>query len=320
MLRATTQSTLVLLAMASSLEFCNVAASQPLSCPSFSLRTPKLTTQAGTEVAQYALGGSMRATQPASLVSSYINATGPGGFIFFYNPSRYPAFMSGVRESCQNLDHRRATYIASGGHERTQAGMENRLSQIAASVGSDVPLDCFVIEYVQVTELDNDRQEPGEGLAATLRIAQQWKQEGRIRHIGISTHSHVAGAVMAAHPAVDVLLLRYSMSHRTEAEELSLPASLRSGIPVIAFTTTRWGRHTHGHAAWHDAAPTDGECATWALRHPAVAVVLHSATDPLQLYQTLTQLEQAHPMSEAAYKRWRTYGDLDWRGDGFDAA
>ena len=40
----------------------------------------------------------------------------------------------------------------------------------------------------------------------------------------------------------DALVLRYNMSHKVAAESLSLPRALENGVPVVAFTTTRWNR------------------------------------------------------------------------------
>ena len=98
----------------------------------------------------------------------------------------------------------------------------------------------------------------------------------------------------------DALVLRYNMSHKVAAESLSLPRALENGVPAVAFTTTRWNRllqqrcpttsENKDDDARDDVAITSADCIEFALRHPAVEAVLHSARDEDELREALSPL------------------------------
>jgi hypothetical protein len=260
----------------------------------------RLSTKSGVPVCRYGLGGAARSVQPSGLPPLYRDGLAQDGyphgapFLFYYNPNRYPAFLDGVREVCAS--NREDVYVASGGTDRDPASLDQRLSDALDKCGGGY-LDAFVLEYVCPEELavgvyDPDplqRLEPGPDLEGALDHVRDWVSMGQVRHIGISTHSHVAGGVMARHPSVDLLLLRYGISHKQAAEEVSLPAAREHGKPVIAFTTTRWNALQEGAGVegWPEAYwPTTGECLSFPLRSrssPPVEVVLHSARDEVEL-------------------------------------
>ena len=122
--------------------------------------------------------------------------------------------------------------------------------------------------------------------------------------------------MLADTDGIDTVMLRYNMSHKDAAEQLSFPACTRREKPVLAFTTTRWNSLQEGHIEWNDDAPTTGECISFALaERPPVEVVLHSARDEDELTEAL---EGCQYMSSEETSKWRSYGNLDWNRDGFD--
>mmetsp|Transcript_9892 Transcript_9892/g.19220 ORF Transcript_9892/g.19220 Transcript_9892/m.19220 type:complete len:484 (-) Transcript_9892:34-1485(-) len=219
----------------------------------------------------------------------------------------------------------------------------------------------------------------GPELERAIQHVRLYVAEGKVRYVMASTHSHVVGAVLASTslpytaattneskatrestngndednnnhdlkttkhtPAVDALMLRYNLSHKAAAESLSLPCALRYDIPVLAFTTTRWNR------LQKDVSISSSDCVKFALQHPAVEVVLHSARDEKELEETLFPLMMAASssssssstalndgsgssngcctnsmtwISEEEYERLRLYGneEMEWnQDDGFD--
>lgn len=287
-------------------------------------------TVSGFPVCRYALGGAARSQQPSSLPSLYYdilsseettadnNRTFPKGapFYFYYNPHRYPAFMSGIEEVCsQNSRRRQDLFIASGGTERSHQDMEERLKDALEKCGGDY-LDLFILEYICPYEVDSNKKILKTNVLEAIQQAQSWKDKGRIRYIGASTHSHRVGGVLATMDEIDTVMLRYSMSHKDAAEHLSFPACACRDKPVLAFTTTRWNSMQEGHIEWNEDAPSTGECISFALAcQPPVEVALHSARDEDELREAL---EGCREMSPDEIKTWRSYGDLDWTRDGFD--
>lgn len=281
-------------------------------------------TASGLPVCRYSLGGAARSTQPSGLPSKYYDLLRgqaddklfPNGapFYFYYNPHRYPAFMSGIQDLCQTDSVRKNVFVASGGTERSHDEMEERLQDALDKCGGEY-LDLFILEYVCPYELTDGT--PNEELQDAIDQANEWKQQGRVRYVGASTHSHQVGAALAENKGIDTLMLRYGMSHKDAAEKLSFPACSKNEKPVLAFTTTRWNSLQDGHMEWNEGAPTHSDCISFAItKRPPVEVVLHSAREEDELEESLKGLRE--DMSQEKSKKWREFGDLDWNRDGFD--
>lgn len=282
------------------------------------------------------MGGAARSTQPASLAALYCqllqhnNKAAP--FFFYYNPHRYPAFLSGIHQVLEQQTPRNDVFVASGGTDRSPTALNQRLMDALQHCGGEY-LDLFVVEYVCPEELtttksvvsdsdDNtplhERLQAGPQLNQALAHLQGLVQTGQIRHVAISTHSHLVGAVLARHEAVEALLLRYGPSHCQAAEQLSLPAARHYRKPAVAFTTTRWNAllAAKDNDDTSGPAPTASDCLSFALSAGAeVEVVLHSARDEQELHHAVQNLrinlndDQIQTLREYG-RTWET-SDLD---------
>eukprot|EP00534_Pseudo-nitzschia_fraudulenta_P008052 CAMPEP_0201149360 /NCGR_PEP_ID=MMETSP0851-20130426/10667_1 /ASSEMBLY_ACC=CAM_ASM_000631 /TAXON_ID=183588 /ORGANISM="Pseudo-nitzschia fraudulenta, Strain WWA7" /LENGTH=372 /DNA_ID=CAMNT_0047425737 /DNA_START=193 /DNA_END=1311 /DNA_ORIENTATION=+ len=351
-------------------------AGSPVPSPREWFSTNAMTSKSGLPVCRYALGGSARSTQQESLVQDYCEtvlrgfgdaSTSTSGisndergsttttvapFLFYYNPHRYPDLMRGIRELSSGGGAggltREDVFLASGGTDRSDAGMDERLSDALGHSGREY-LDLFVLEYVQPGEVGDA------GFLRALQRARSWVRDGKIRYVGASTHSHVVGAWMGslarsegddresdndkestAAPILDAMMLRYNMAHKHAAEHYSFPACAKAGIPVMAFTTTRWNRLQEGHPDWNNGddessssnrpkrPPTTPECLSFALQPNneewPVEIVLHSARDREELNESVPCLLPATTEAvQEAKSSWREYGDLEWNDiDDFD--
>lgn len=306
--------------MASLLSFFSTAAVMAAIIPSRSALTvlpvtDVFTSVSGLPVCRYALGGAARSNQPQSLVSAYLEEVGEdkAPFCFYYNPNRYPAFMRGVEDACSSPRRRRDLFVVGGGTSRSAEGMERRLRECLARCGGGW-LDMFVLEYVCPGEEDDDDGD----LDEALRTARDWVDRGLVRRVAASTHSHAVGATLATRDGLDALFLRYNMAHREAAESLSFAAAARNGVPVVAFTSTRWNALQNGHADWDEGRPpTTGDCLSFAASTSSVVeVVLHSARDEDELREAVHGFRTDMPTEEV--RTWTRYGQLDWNQDGFD--
>ena len=121
--------------------------------PKFPQACHRFKTLSGLPVCRYALGGAARSSQPASLPLAYNDwlntndaATETGApFFFYYNPHRYPLFMSGVEDLCGDNGCRNDIFVASGGADRNQKAMQQRLEDAVARCGGKY-LDMFILE------------------------------------------------------------------------------------------------------------------------------------------------------------------------------
>lgn len=290
--------------------------------------TDKLVTASGKPVCRYALGGAARSTQSEYIPLKYRdmlqntddNRGAP--FYFYYNPYRYPQFLSGVSQSFDDPTTRSDIFFASGGTERSPAALDQRLNDALAFCGGDY-LDGFVLEYVCPDELDSDTQ-LGKELQNAINHVRSYVKEKKVRYVMASTHSHRVGRALARSASLDAMMLRYNVCHRKAAETISFPETLENDIPVLGFTTTRW------NALQRKASPTvtTADCITFALQHPAVEVVLHSARDEDELDDALLPIIACSDditshcwMPDSKYDKLRAYygGDeMAWNDDGFD--
>jgi hypothetical protein len=127
-------------------------------------------------------------------------------------------------------------------------------------------------------------------------------------------------------------MLRYNLSHKKAAESLSFSYALKNAVPVIAFTSTRWNRLLKQDPLGNNtnesiAPPTTADCIKFALSHPAVEMVIHSARDEKELMNAFSSLEETFYqrssdwLSEEEHAFLCAYGDNErkWNEkDGFD--
>lgn len=111
-------------------------------------------------------------------------------------------------------------------------------------------------------------------------------------------------------------MLRYNMAHRKIKDHV-LPAAQNAGMPVVAFTCTRWGELLKVHPQWSSEPPAAAECYRYALHHPAVHLVLTAPVTVKQLEENLAVLQRGR-MAIAEVQYWNTYGNLIY-GQGEDA-
>jgi len=106
------------------------------------------------------------------------------------------------------------------------------------------------------------------------------------------------------------------------AEEQLFPAALARDIPVVAFTSTRWGSLETGHPQWtHHPPPTVADCVRFALHPDAVQVVLRSTHTLDRLDELVTGVATAEPMKSGGkeVEQWKEYGRLVYdAGDAYE--
>jgi diketogulonate reductase-like aldo/keto reductase len=126
-----------------------------------------------------------------------------------------------------------------------------------------------------------------------LRTLREWKQAGRIRHVGVTHYTASAydelERVLRSEP-LDVVQVNYSLGER-EAERRILPLARERGIAVLVnrpFSEGDLFRRVHSQSLPSWAA--DFDCASWAqfflkwiLAHPAVTCVIPATSRPEHL-------------------------------------
>ena len=229
-------------------------------------------------------------------------------YFFFYNQS-YPILIDELKSLLYN--NRESIVVATGSESRNPKTVHTYLDQVRRQLEVDV-VDVFYAEYIS----PEDDMESLLGTGGVFDLLHCWKAEGHIRYVGATTHNRPMAVALVESGRIDVLMHRYNMAHRG-AEEQVLPAALNAGVPVVAFTCTRWGSLLTGHQDWDGPVPTAAECYQYVLGHPAVHIALTAPTTPAQLQENLTALEGTAQLAPRL-SLWERYGELVY-GDGTDA-
>ena len=226
-------------------------------------------------------------------------------FFFFYNLS-YATLLDGLVPLLST--QRQDLIIATGSQHRDINALRQYLDQVRSRLDIEA-VDAFFLEYISPTD-------EMEEVRLALDTLQRWQQQGLIRYVGATTHSRSIATHLIAEGQCDVLMHRYNMAHR-KAEERVLPAAHQAGLPVIAFTCTRWGALLGGHPDWSFETPQATDCYRFVLQHPAVHLALTAPQTRAQLLENLSVLS-ASDVSAETLQCWQDYGDLVY-GMGKDA-
>jgi len=226
-------------------------------------------------------------------------------YFFFYDFSN-EKFLAGLKSLL--VTKRERVLVATGSQERELNSLRHDFDSVRQQLNIDV-VDAFFVEYVYPSE-DLERVE------AVLEQLQLWQAKGLVRYVGITTHNRSIALALIERGKCELLMHRYNMAHR-KAEENVLPSAQTAGIPVIAFTCTRWGTLLKGHPNWQEKPPTAADCYRYVLNHGAVRLALTALQNLQQLQENLYVL-QAPPLSPTEISRWQEYGDLIY-GNGEDA-
>lgn len=226
-------------------------------------------------------------------------------YFFFYNLS-FNNLLEGLKPLL--TAKREELVVATGSENRDIRGLSQYLDEVRRHLNTDV-VDVFFAEYISPSDDLGQVQ-------AVLDELHTWKQKGLIRYVGATVHNRPLALELIEGGQCEVLMHRYNMAHR-KAEEKVLPAACKAGIPVIAFTCTRWGSLLKSHPDWQQEVPQAADCYRYALRHPAVRLALSAPQTLTQLEENLSVLEapKLSPQEEAL---WQEYGALVY-GNGQDA-
>ncbi len=226
-------------------------------------------------------------------------------YFFFYDLS-YENLLNGLKQLVAT--EREQVLIAAGSDHRDPDKLRQYLDRVRQYLDVDV-VDVFFAEYIT----------PSEDIAymwAVLDELCDWKERGLIRYVGATTHNRPIALNLIESGRCEVLMHRYNMAHR-KAQEQVFPMAQQAGIPVIAFTCTRWGTLLQGHPNWEREIPTAADCYRYALHHPAVHLALTAPATQAQLEENLSVLHACELTPEAVVK-WEDYGALVY-GNGQDS-
>ena len=138
---------------------------------------------------------------------------------------------------------------------------------------------------------------------------QRFREEGKVRSIGISTHDRKLAGKLAAGGKLDALMIRYNAAHRG-AEEDIFPYVKEHDTGIVGYTATRWTYLLRRPKTWPKQAPvpTAGQCYRFVLSNPDVNVCLTAPRSLKELEENLASL-QGGPLSGEEMLFMKEFGD-----------
>jgi aryl-alcohol dehydrogenase-like predicted oxidoreductase len=226
-------------------------------------------------------------------------------YFFFYDLSQ-ESLVRGLKPILAT--HRDQVLIATGSEDRNLGRLRQYLDEVRRDLDVDV-VDVFFVEYVTPSEDISQ-------IWAVLDELWAWKERGLIRYVGATTHNRAIALDLIKSDRCQVLMHRYNMAHR-KTEEQVFPMAQQAGIPIVAFTCTRWGELLQGHPDWQGEIPKAADCYRYALHQKAVQLALTAPQTRGQLEENLSVLH-APQLTPEVVARWQEYGALVY-GNGQDA-
>ena len=180
------------------------------------------------------------------------------------------------------------------GHPDLERTLEKRLRQF----GTDY-VDAFLFLGVM-----KEKEFP----PATRDQLCRLKEDGRVRHIGMSCHDRDFAGKLAAEGALDVLMVRYNAAHPGADEEI-FPFLGAHDPGILAYTATRWTYLLRPPRTWPEGGrvPTAGLCYRFVLSSPHVHACLTAPRSAAELDENLRSLEEG-PLGSEEMDFMRSFG------------
>jgi aryl-alcohol dehydrogenase-like predicted oxidoreductase len=143
-----------------------------------------------------------------------------------------------------------------------------------------------------------------------LEELQRFREEGKVRALGLSCHDRRLVGNLVAEGAIDVTMMRYNAAHRG-AEQDIFPHLAAHDPGVVSYTATRWGyllRRPRGYPA--DApVPSPDQCYRFVLSSPHVDVCMMAPSNEKQLRENVAGIGKGR-LSQEEMEFMRRFGDL----------
>ena len=182
------------------------------------------------------------------------------------------------------------------GHPNLRRTLEKRLRQLKTDY-----IDVFL--FLGVTKAKHFPEAAREELY-------RFKEEGKIRAVGMSTHDRKFAGTLAEEGALDVMMIRYNAAHRG-AEQDIFPYLEKHNPGIISFTATRWRELIHPPKRYpkEAALPTAGMTYRFVLSNPHVHVCMTAPSNLRHFEENLAEIKKG-PLSDEEMEFMKKFGDV----------
>jgi aryl-alcohol dehydrogenase-like predicted oxidoreductase len=201
--------------------------------------------------------------------------------VFFFG---FDAQMTRVLRDIVRAD-RASVVIATGAYNYVwwRQNLRRALERRLRTLGTD-HLDLFLFLGIL-----NEREFPDSARDELLRF----RDEGRVRAVGLSTHNRAFAGRLAAAGDLDVLMIRYNAAHR-RAERDIFPHLQPHDPGVVCYTATRWTALLRRPRGWpkSEPMPPAGDLYRFTLSNPHVHACLTAPRSMQELDENLDAVER----------------------------
>jgi len=252
-----------------------------------------------------ALGATGIVTSAMGLSASYrpgirsVHRAIDEGINFFFGFGIDTQLSKGLREPFKG--NREKYVLATGaynlliGYPNLRRTLEKRLRQFRTDY-----IDVFM--FLGVTD---PKQFPQKAIDEMARF----RDEGKVRSIGMSCHHRKFVGTLASEGTLDVMMMRYNAAHRgAEKDIFPYLAAHRPGI--VSYTATRWTALLRRPKGWPKSGrlPDAGLCYRFVLSNPNVHVCLTAPSNEQQLIENLAALRQG-ALNDDEMQFMKQFGD-----------
>ncbi len=181
------------------------------------------------------------------------------------------------------------------GHSNIRRTLERRLKQLRTDY-IDIFLFLGVMKPKQLPDY-------------VLKEMRGFREEGKVRAIGLSTHDRKLAGKLAAGGEVDILMIRYNAAHRG-AEQDIFPYLSEHDPGLISYTATRWTYLLRQPKGWQRdrLPPSAGLAYRFVLSNQHVDVCLTAPRNEREFLENLAAVRQG-PLCAEEMEFMREFGN-----------
>jgi len=150
-------------------------------------------------------------------------------------------------------------------------------------------LKALGVDYIDILLLGYFPKVPSKRI---LDGARKLKEQGMVRHLGISGHNRKMFKELNNVPDIEVVHLRYNAAHRGAEKEVFPHFKSKDRPGIVSFTATRWGKLLNPKKTPNSESPlTAADCYRYVLSNPSVDVCMMGVKNSEQLRENIAIME-----------------------------
>jgi len=205
-------------------------------------------------------------------------------------------------------DRRGEVYLSSRTPDTSYDGMKKAVDESLEALRADY-IDLYEPHDVSTQARYDPLMRKGGGLKA-LKEA---KEEGKIRHIGFTSHNWDLIKAMIRSDEFEAGLVTYNLANR-EVEEEVLDLAEEHDVGLFVMKVFGNASLLELSPPEEDRKPTVDECLRFALSNRRFPLILTGVKSPREIEQNVAIANTYQPLSEAEQRELRDFGDRLGRG------